>query len=134
MDFDSIFRTILPTGSAVPAIFRIFQVGNAIILGGFHVNCIGRADGIAQTATGTFIHVENRRHFLSSWKRRLKIGFRAIRNWSAQTNIKVHLLVFSQPPVRTSSYYRCPESPAGGGKAYSGFRFEKAPRGPSLFQ
>jgi hypothetical protein len=65
-DVNGVFRTILTTRSAVPALLRIFHVGSTNIPGGFHVNGIDRADGIAQTASGTFIHVENRRHFLSS--------------------------------------------------------------------
>jgi D-arabinose 5-phosphate isomerase GutQ len=66
LDFNSFIRAVLPAGPTVPALLRIFHVGNTLIPGGFHVYGIGRANGIAQAAAGTFIHVKDRGHFLSS--------------------------------------------------------------------
>jgi hypothetical protein len=66
LDFNSFIRAVLPAGPAVPALIRIFHVGDTLTSRGFHVYGIGRANGIAQTTAGTFIRVKNRGHFLSS--------------------------------------------------------------------
>ena len=61
-DFDSVFRTVLTTGPTMPALVWIFQIGTLIVLGRLHVDGVCRTNGIAQTATGTFIEVKNGWH------------------------------------------------------------------------
>jgi hypothetical protein len=56
------FRAILPTGTTVPALSRIFQVGLFLLAPFLHVNGVGGTNGVAQTATGAFFHIKNRWH------------------------------------------------------------------------
>jgi hypothetical protein len=56
------FRAILPTGTTVPALSRIFQVGLFLLVPFLHVNGVSGTNGVAQTATGAFFHIKNRWH------------------------------------------------------------------------
>jgi hypothetical protein len=65
LDFNGSFRAILPTGPAVPALLRIFQIRNIRVLRDFHVYGVGWTDIVTGATARAFFHVKGGWHFFS---------------------------------------------------------------------
>jgi hypothetical protein len=65
-DFNRFFRTILATGSAVPALFRIFYERLSFLV--MHVDYVQRTGIFTGTATGTKVFSNHGRHLVFSFQ------------------------------------------------------------------
>jgi hypothetical protein len=66
LDFNGFFRAILPTGPAVPALLRIFQIRKIGFPRGLHVYGVCWTDIVTRAAATAFFHVKDGWHFILS--------------------------------------------------------------------